>query len=232
MPHEVDAESLIEAGLLAAAHSSSPNQFCTDIVARVLGHSVASGASIMRLSDKAKWVDLGGYGSTLERAQSLDGDDSRDHPDYLAALRVGHIGVQAEGEDRAPLHAIAIQRPFLGVLVVELVAEVSLTEAAVSLLAHATESALGSDHSAGASSMRRIGQQDEPFFSERQMAVLELVAEGKSNTEIGRKLSISASLAKLEVTFLMHALGARNRLDAVVQAQRSGLLPVPQPSIN
>lgn len=231
MPHEVDAESLIHAGLLAAAHSSSPSQFCTDVVVRVLGHSVASGASIVRLSDKAKWVDLGGYGSTLERAESLDGDDSRDHPDYLAALREGHIGVDA-AEGSAPLHAIAIQRPSLGLLVIELDGEVTLTESAVSLLAHIAESALGSDSSSGASSMRRIGHQDEPFFSERQMAVLELVAEGKSNTEIGRKLSISASLAKLEVTFLMHALGARNRLDAVVQAQRSGLLPIPQPSID
>lgn len=49
--------------------------------------------------------------------------------------------------------------------------------------------------------------------------------EGQSNTEIGRKLNISASLAKQEVAFLMHSLGARNRLDVVVKAQLQGLLP-------
>ena len=45
-----------------------------------------------------------------------------------------------------------------------------------------------------------------------------------TNTQIGKKLSISASLAKQEVAFLSRALQAKNRLDVVVQAQKQGIL--------
>jgi len=226
MVTRLDANSLIEAGILESSGSPvGAERFCTDLVVRVLGHHVASGAVIVRVTERATWQEVGGYGTLLDVSSELDGDTSADHPDYLAALREGHLVVPGAAPSGGTLHAIGISDPFLGLLLIDMTETVEMAASAATLLAHATRLCLTDSPSASSSPARRGEAVDAAFFSPRQLEVLELVADGKSNTEIGRRLSISASLAKLEVSFLMHALGAKNRLEAVVQAQRSGLLP-------
>ena len=51
-------------------------------------------------------------------------------------------------------------------------------------------------------------------LTERERQVLELVAEGLSNAEIGRRLSISAKTASVHVSAILRKLGARNRIEA------------------
>lgn len=58
----------------------------------------------------------------------------------------------------------------------------------------------------------------------REQQVLELVAEGLSNKEIGAQLGVSPHTAKFHVTALLDKLGAETRTEAVVLAARSGLL--------
>ena len=233
MVTRLDADSLIEAGILESSGAPvGAERFCTDLVVRVLSHHVASGAVIVRVSEKATWHEVGGYGRLLDVSSELDGDTSADHPDYLAALREGHLVVPGAAPSGGTLHAIGISDPFLGLLLIDMTETAELAASATKLLSHAASLSLTDSPSASSSPARRGEAVDAGFFSPRQLEVLELVAAGKSNTEIGRKLSISASLAKLEVSFLMHALGAKNRLEAVVEAQRSGLLPVtPHPGV-
>ena len=52
----------------------------------------------------------------------------------------------------------------------------------------------------------------------RQLEVLRLLAEGKSNKEIAAALDISEGTVKLHVTALLKALGASNRTEAAVKA--------------
>lgn len=58
----------------------------------------------------------------------------------------------------------------------------------------------------------------------REHQVLELLAEGLSNKEIGAQLGVSPHTAKFHVTALLDKLGAETRTEAVVLAARSGLL--------
>lgn|GEM_PF-6663799 len=53
-------------------------------------------------------------------------------------------------------------------------------------------------------------------LTEREQQVLALVAEGKSNKEIARALTISISTAKAHVSSLIHKLGVESRLEAAV----------------
>ncbi len=226
MSTQIDANGLVEAGLLDCADpSSGAERFCTDLCVRVLGHERASGAAIIRVTEKATWQHLGGYGSLNQPADSLDDQPTSARPDYLVGLREGYLSSAGGVTSGHTLHTLALNEPFLGVLLIDTTPEATFAPGAVELLRHSTEYCLSAVPGSPSTDRRRSEPVDGSFFSPRQLEVLTLVAEGKSNTEIGRKLSISASLAKLEVTFLMHALGARNRLDAVVQAQRSGLLP-------
>ena len=60
----------------------------------------------------------------------------------------------------------------------------------------------------------------------RELDVLELLAEGLPNKEIGRRLQISDQTVKFHVSSICGKLGASNRTDAVRRALRRGLISV------
>lgn len=80
--------------------------------------------------------------------------------------------------------------------------------------------ALVSDVTQQAAPLRREAPA-ERTLTERQQQVLELLAVGKSNKEIGRALRIAEGTVKVHVTAAFRLLGVRNRLGAII-ALRSG----------
>lgn len=54
----------------------------------------------------------------------------------------------------------------------------------------------------------------------RQIAVLRLLAEGKSNEEIGRALGVAANTIKFHIASLMQKFDADNRVRLAVVASR------------
>ncbi|MFJ6570282.1 response regulator [Streptomyces sp. NPDC091292] len=63
-----------------------------------------------------------------------------------------------------------------------------------------------------------------PRLSERETAVLRLVAEGCTNAEIGRRLHIGESTVKTHLLRAFGKLGVDDRTAAVTSAMRHGLL--------
>ena len=61
-------------------------------------------------------------------------------------------------------------------------------------------------------------------LTDREMQVLELLADGLSNKAIGGRLGISDQTVKFHVASIAGKLGARNRTEAVRLAARRGLL--------
>jgi DNA-binding NarL/FixJ family response regulator len=66
--------------------------------------------------------------------------------------------------------------------------------------------------------------QPAPLLSERERAVLELVAAGSTNREIAEQLYLSPHTVKEHTSALYRKLNARNRAEAVQRAQRIGLI--------
>ncbi len=64
----------------------------------------------------------------------------------------------------------------------------------------------------------------EAVLTGREHEILALVAQGRSNGEIGRQLFISPKTVSVHVSNLMAKLGASGRTEAVALARRSGLL--------
>jgi DNA-binding CsgD family transcriptional regulator len=58
----------------------------------------------------------------------------------------------------------------------------------------------------------------------RELAVLRLVAAGRSNAQIGADLFISRATASVHVTSILRKLGVTNRVQAAALAERAGLL--------
>lgn len=63
----------------------------------------------------------------------------------------------------------------------------------------------------------------EPLTS-RELEVLRLVVRGARNGEIGQSLSISVKTVETHLTSIYGKLGVQSRAEAIVQAQRRGLL--------
>ena len=66
-------------------------------------------------------------------------------------------------------------------------------------------------------------------LTERELAVLQLLAAGRSNAQIGAELYISAKTASVHVTGILRKLGVANRVQAAALAERAGLLQGQQP---
>lgn len=63
-----------------------------------------------------------------------------------------------------------------------------------------------------------------PHLSPRQQQVLELMAEGMTNSEIGDQLGVTERTVKAYAQELYDKLGVRNRAGAVAEAAKLGLL--------
>ena len=59
----------------------------------------------------------------------------------------------------------------------------------------------------------------------REAEVMALVAEGRTNRQIGEALFISEKTASVHVSRLLAKLGAANRGEAAAAARQAGLLP-------
>ena len=62
----------------------------------------------------------------------------------------------------------------------------------------------------------------------RELAVLRLLAAGRTNAQIGAELFISPRTAGVHVTNILRKLGVANRVQAAALAERAGLIPPPQ----
>ena len=63
----------------------------------------------------------------------------------------------------------------------------------------------------------------------RELAVLRLLAAGRTNAQIGAELYISPKTAGVHVTNILRKLGVSGRVQAAAVAERAGLLPAPRP---
>ena len=67
-------------------------------------------------------------------------------------------------------------------------------------------------------------EEAEPALTEREREVVELVARGLTNREIGRRIFVSESTVKFHVRNVMRKLGVRHRAEVAYAAGKRGLL--------
>jgi len=81
---------------------------------------------------------------------------------------------------------------------------------------------LDADNSSAAA--EQVGQ-----LTERERAVLVLIADGLSNTDIGARIHVSVGTVKDHVSAILTKLGVGSRVQAALVAQRAGLLDGDRP---
>ena len=75
----------------------------------------------------------------------------------------------------------------------------------------------------GASDTAAARERMHRLLTGRELEVLGLVAAGLTNTEIGERLTVSTGTVKTHIGHLLAKLGARDRVQLVIQAFRAGL---------
>jgi DNA-binding CsgD family transcriptional regulator/tetratricopeptide (TPR) repeat protein len=95
-------------------------------------------------------------------------------------------------------------------------ARVDLTPRAAAVAAEESATAPGRE--------TRTRPSNELNLSERELQVLSLVAAGRTNGQIAAELYISPKTASVHVTHILDKLGAANRAEAAMIAERAGLL--------
>jgi DNA-binding NarL/FixJ family response regulator len=68
-----------------------------------------------------------------------------------------------------------------------------------------------------------VPEQDKPVVTRRELEILQLVADGLSNKEIGRRLSITEGTVKNHVHNALEKLHMDNRIQAAAYIVRQGL---------
>jgi two-component system, NarL family, nitrate/nitrite response regulator NarL len=93
------------------------------------------------------------------------------------------------------------------------------------LAVHRGDTVLAQEVQAGvAAEVRSRWRPDAPSLSDRERQVLEMIAEGMSAPEIGRRLYLSTATVKSHLQSLYEKLGVSDRAAAVAAAMRRGLL--------
>jgi DNA-binding NarL/FixJ family response regulator len=64
-------------------------------------------------------------------------------------------------------------------------------------------------------------------LTDKQVAVLDLIAQGMTDKEIGKAMGLAPETVKGHTCRLLGSIGARNRTHAVALAYQAGLLKVP-----
>ncbi|WP_410616668.1 response regulator [Amycolatopsis sp. lyj-109] len=81
------------------------------------------------------------------------------------------------------------------------------------------------DSGAGSAAATQVGR-----LSDRERAVLVLIADGLSNTDISRRIHVSVGTVKDHVSAILTKLGVGSRVQAALVAQRAGLLADGEPA--
>ena len=71
---------------------------------------------------------------------------------------------------------------------------------------------------------KALQRMSKPSLTQRELGVLQLLAEGRSNKDIARRLSITEGTAKTHVKSILTKLDAISRTEAVAVAARRGMI--------
>lgn len=80
------------------------------------------------------------------------------------------------------------------------------------------------ESSNNSASITSTGKPKGKTLTNRQAQVLDLVAQGMSNKQIAYEMGVSEATVKLHINALLRSIGVTNRTQAVVTAQKMGLI--------
>ena len=229
--------------LRSFVHSQTPNDFCRNLVHVVLRDSSALSCFIFRVDDDSTIRWLGQYGFPGEKAALEVKSVWRAGP-LTEAIKTGRPvlidsrGLAAhdypkgfeyvgEGLIALPFDSNGALLGALCLIFEKPLGEVRLANGDLELIQlFAEQMAVNELTRAGSFGTLLFRENDgkRSIISERQISILDQMAIGKTNFQIGRDLNLSESSIKQESVRIFKFLGARTRQEAVKVAKEIGII--------
>lgn len=215
--------------LLASA--STATDLCRKLVHSALTNESTIGASIFSIDQQAQFQLVGSYG----RGLPVSGVSVWDEHPFGVAARSGKLHnttVQAiDGSDVEAYCLPLTKGPDpIGILCLTLAAGSKLntiSPEALSVVSKVTGiwlDSLGVNSSSNTYGAQSSSTPSPESLTERQLTVLRLMAEGKTNAQIAQDLILSESTIRQETVKIYRALGVSARSEASKRAKHLGMI--------
>lgn len=213
------------------ANATTASDLCRKLVHSDLTNPATVGASIFSIDQSAQFNLVGSYGKGLPVSGVSVWDE---HPFGLATRSASIHSEAASAIDGSPIHAYCLpltkgSEP-IGLLCLTLSEGERMnliSPEALSVVSKITgiwldSLGIGGGSSSSASSHSAVSSPES--LTERQLTVLRLMAEGKTNAEIAQELILSESTIRQETVRIYRALGVSARADASKRAKHLGII--------
>lgn len=215
--------------LLASA--SSARDLCRKLVYSDLTNESTTGASIFSIDQQAHFHLVGSYGKGLP----VSGVSVWDEHPFGSAARSGKLhNTTAQAIDGSDVEAYCIPLTKgsdpIGILCLTLSAGAKMnviSPEALSVMSKITGiwlDSLGVNASLNVNGTQSNTSPSPESLTERQLTVLRLMAEGKTNGQIAQELILSESTIRQETVKIYRALGVHARSEAGKRAKHLGIL--------
>lgn len=234
--------------LTAFAGAQSADEFCKQVVHKVLRGYEAVGALIALVDNESKCRLIGKFGSwnvnsgqdlniwtsTPEATSIRSGspvhintlDDLRKRfPDATLLLNTASSYSYApfESTSRAVgFFAVGFANPNTPMQVA--MKELQMTTLAAEYISLSVRRVLSEANSSNTRATSIASMPESRELTDRQIKILQLIADGKTNIQIGRALNLSESSIKQEAVRIFRMLGVANRFEAMDIGKRLGLV--------
>ena len=218
--------------LPSIARNRHPALFCRDLALSHLDTSSSQSAAILHPSETGGFIEACRYGFQQEETSAIAPQDLEKCLRNRANEPVAYVQcwccLELEPHDR---HAVALipasaDGGSFGVLVLrgsfELM-DILDDPLLVQELAFACELYTSAVWFGGRNSLTIKADKSGEDLTPRQLQVLTLLCEGRTNSSIARKMNYSLATIKNDVTRIYRFLGAVNRRDAILKAESLGL---------
>ena len=216
-------------GLLSSA--SSATDLCRKLVHSDLTNESTTGASIFSIDQQAHFHLVGSYGKGLP----VSGVSVWDEHPFGTTARSGKLhSTTAQAIDGSDVEAYCIPLTKgsdpIGILCLTLSAGAKMnviSPEALSVVSKITGiwlDSLGVNAGSNTYGSQNNSAPSPESLTERQLTVLRLVAEGKTNSQIAQELILSESTIRQETVKIYRALGVHARSEAGKRAKHLGII--------
>jgi DNA-binding NarL/FixJ family response regulator len=174
--------------------------------------------------ETASAVARAGFEALLEASAGIQLVDSPAQADVILRDEIpeGH----GEAAPSVVLSDDRLSAPLLRLGVHAVLPRAAGAEQIIAALYAASAGLIAIPAEAGAQMIPAGAEREIESLTPREMEVLEMLAEGLSNKQIGARLHISEHTAKFHVNSILGKLGAGTRTEAVMRGLRKGWLKV------
>jgi DNA-binding CsgD family transcriptional regulator len=215
--------------LLASAATAT--DLCRKLVHSDLTNESTTGASIFSIDQQAHFHLVGSYGKGLP----VSGVSVWDEHPFGTAARSGKLhSTKAQAIDGSDVEAYCIpltkgSEP-IGILCLTLAVGAKMNEVSPEALSVASKvtgiwlDSLGVNTGPSTNGSPQASAPSPESLTERQLTVLRLMAEGKTNSQIAQDLILSESTIRQETVKIYRALGVHARSEAGKRAKHLGII--------